>query len=42
MRFVVGVNRERLGAAFRSLELSHIADSSCGGDSRLRPEERAT
>ena len=42
MRFVAGVNRERLGAAFRSLELPHIADSSCGGDSRLRPQDGAT
>ncbi len=42
MRFVAGVNRERLGAAFRSLELPHIADSLCGGGSRLRPKGEAT
>ena len=42
MRFVAGVNRERLGAAFRSLGQPHIEDSSCGGDSRLRPQEEAT
>ena len=42
MRYVAGMNRERLGAAFGSLELLHIADSSCGGDSRLRPDEGAT
>ncbi len=42
MRFVAGVNRERLGAAFRSLGQPHIADSLCGGDSRLRPKGEAT
>jgi hypothetical protein len=42
MRFVAGVNREHFGAEFGSLELPHIADSLCRGDSRLRPDEGAT
>jgi hypothetical protein len=42
MRLVAGVNRERLGAAFGSSGLPHIADGWCQRGLRLRPNEGAT
>src|SRR5271166_4269963 len=42
MRFVAGMNRERLGAPFGSSGLPHIADDWCQRGLRLRPNEGAT